>query len=76
MSQALTKADLVAVTGYKRARDQLKWLEARHIRPFVSSQGEITLLWRVLEKAQMRDCGMELESNKPKGPQPRLRSVK
>lgn len=76
MSQTLTKADLEAITGYKRPRDQLKWLKARHIRPFVSSQGEITLLWRVLEQAQLRDCGMELRSNKPKGPQPRLRSVR
>ena len=74
--QALTKEELIELTGYRRRSDQLKWLHNHHMRPFVSGLGQITLLWSVVRQAQLRDCGMAVRDVKRQSPEPRLKAIK
>lgn len=73
MDFALSHDDLVELTGYKRPADQARALrESFGITPFVSRTGRITVFLSVLEEAQKRRSGFEVEKVTRRGPRPRL----
>ncbi|HMM74960.1 MAG TPA: DUF4224 domain-containing protein [Gammaproteobacteria bacterium] len=69
----LTPEELAQITGYKRRGDQIKWLRRRGIEPFISSTGAVIVFAGVLEEAQRRASGMELQNVMRRGPLPNLR---
>lgn len=46
----LTPADLQALTGYRRAHEQIKWLRARHWVYELGGDGRPRLLWAYVNR--------------------------
>ena len=69
----LTRQEIERFTGYKRRADQLRHLrDVFKIEPFVSARGELIVFRSVMEDAQRRASGFELQQAARKGPRPRL----
>lgn len=41
MSPWLTDAEVIDLTGYKRSSDQLRWLNANHVKAYVSALNKV-----------------------------------
>lgn len=70
----LTPEQLENLTGYRRPRAQLQWLRAHGIEPYVSARGQVQVTQAVVEEAQRRASGLELQAVR-RGPRPNLRVV-
>lgn len=69
--------ELERITGYKRPRDQLKYLrEKLGLTPFVSARGQISLYHCVLQDAQRLRSGLALQEHSKPRAKPRLERVK
>jgi hypothetical protein len=71
----ISQERLRQITGYKRRADQIRWLKEHGITPFVGADGTVTVFEDVLEEAQRRASGMELQAARRQGPRPNLRAV-
>lgn len=59
MSLFLEPAELAALTGYTRGAEQVRWLKAHGIEPFIAADGAVHVTRDVVEQAARVLSGLE-----------------